>query len=117
MTVVFPGLFDDGVARMVLVKQYPDSFTVLTTNMFGIRYVSNNYNVGREPLTLTMDFPWQQNRFPPGEYRWIPYLTISHEKIPAGLLRHLGPVMTDPQAFVRWPCKYEGGDFRIVAAD
>jgi hypothetical protein len=114
VTVVFPGLFTDGLAKALLRNINTNQALLLYSTSFG--FVTSDFHVvGVRPLRPTIIFDLNGLSIPPGDYEVIPYILLKHEKIPPQLLPTLG---TNLEAFtaeyLKIPFRREGGRVTVT---
>jgi hypothetical protein len=114
VTVAFPGLFSDGLAKALLKKSGSDEAILLYSNEFG--FAASDLQVVRTgAFSRTIAFNLSGVSIPAGDYEVIPYLLIKHEAVPAKLIESLG---SDVEAFgkdyLRIPFRREGGSLRVL---
>lgn len=116
VTVVFPRLFEDMVAKAFLKRTGSDDYYVLLTNAFGA--VRGNVEVIRSsPFSRTMAFAWRPGTIPPGDYDVIPYFLVRHEIIPPELMESLGPRVGDfGPDYLHLPFRREGGRLVVLGS-
>lgn len=114
VTVAFPGLFSDGLAKALLKKSGSNDVILLYSNEFGFA-TSDLQVVNAGGFSRTIAFNLRGASIPPGDYEVIPYLLIKHEAIPPRLIAGLGG---NAEAFgkdyLRIPFRREGGSLRVL---
>jgi hypothetical protein len=114
VTVAFPGLFSDGLAKALLKKSGSDEAILLYSNEFGFA-TSDLQIVGIGGFSRTIAFNLRGVSIPPGDYELIPYLLTRHEAVPARLIEKLG---SNAEAFgkeyLQIPFRREGGSLKVL---
>jgi hypothetical protein len=115
VTVKFPGLYTQHLAKALLKKAGSDEAIPLLSNAFGIA-ISDVQIVGRQPYSRTIAFGLRGVSISPGNYEMIPYLLVKHEPVPPNLIASLG---NNAEAFgleyLKIPFRREGGSLRVSA--
>lgn len=111
VTVAFPGLFSDGLAKALLKKSGSTDVILLYSNEFGFA-TSDLQVVNSGGFNRTSAFNLRGVSIPPGDYEVIPYLLLKHEAVPAGLIERLGS--TFGKDYLQIPFRREGGSLRVL---
>lgn len=111
VTVAFPGLFSDGLAKALLKKSGADEVILLYSNEFGFA-TSDLQIVNTGGFSRTIAFDLRGVAIPPGDYEVIPYLLIKHDVVPAGLLERLGSAFG--KDYLQIPFRREGGSLKVL---
>ncbi len=114
VTVAFPGLFSDGLAKALLKKSGSDEVILLYSNEFGFA-TSDLQVVGTGVFSRTIAFNLSGVSIPPGDYELIPHLLIKHEAVPTKLIVGLGDnVEAFGKDYLRMPFRREGGSLKVL---
>lgn len=114
VTVAFPGLFSDGLAKALLKKSGSDEAILLYSNEFGFA-TSDLQVVNTGVFSRTIVFNLNGVSIPPGDYEVIPYLLAKHEAVPAKLIAGLGGnVEAFGKDYLRIPFRREGGNLKVL---
>ena len=89
ITVVFPGLGDEEIARIFARNVETGEIRLLMTDMFSIQTPGSIQRIQGKALALGMKFRWSSGFLPTGTYEFMPYMIIQHDPVPPGLLRSL----------------------------
>ncbi|MCI0693670.1 hypothetical protein L0337_16880 [candidate division KSB1 bacterium] len=115
VTVKFPGLFTEFLAKAILKKVGSDEIMLLLlSNAFGAAS-SDLQIVGRIPYSRSIAFDISRGSILPGDYELIPYLLIKHETIPPKLIQGLGSnVEAFGKEYLKIPFRREGGNLKVL---
>ncbi|MGH7453117.1 MAG: hypothetical protein ACRENG_17340 [bacterium] len=114
VTVKFPGLFTEFLAKAILKKAGADEIMLLLSNAFGAAS-SDLQIVGSIPYSRSIAFDIARGSISPGDYELIPYLLIKHETIPPKLIQGLGSnVEAFGKEYLKIPFRREGGSLKVL---
>ncbi|MGH7597907.1 MAG: hypothetical protein ACREOI_16280 [bacterium] len=114
VTVAFPGLFSDGLAKALLKKSGSNEVVLLYSNKFGFA-ASDLQVVNIGGFSRIVVFNLRGASIPPGDYEVIPYLLVKHEAVPRRLIEKLGShVETFGKDYLQIPFRREGGSLKVL---
>jgi len=115
VSVVFPGMFSDRLAKAFLKKVGSDEVTLLYSNEFDL-VTSDRQIIDSGLFGRVIVFDLRGLTIPSGDYEVIPFVLVKHEMIPSKLLEGFGPnVEKFSKEYLQLPFQREGGRLQVVA--
>lgn len=112
VTVVLPKLFSHS-SDAVIFKKIDSDQVITVTRSENMRSFSNE-RIGPEERILKYDFYFKPGMLSEGQYEVVPFLLVSPQDLPSGLLSSLGAnVSCISSDFLKIPFRRDGGSFTI----